>query len=378
MSTQDTIAILGGYPPPYGGVSNHVQRLVALLEEHSIPYRVYNAASRAENRPHVISVYSHRYLWMVGYTLWGREPTVYMMSDRLSAWVAGALMARVRGKRVIVQLRNEYIADWEKKSSWRRAVAKAAMKTFSGVVAVNTYLAEVARKLGVDEDRLLWAPGFLPPLASSFDRKGVHPSVWRFLQDRSPVIAANGKVLWYRDTDVYGLDLMVELARTLKPIYPDFALVVCFLESERPGEPERIAELRVQIARYGLQHHVLLNTHKGVFLPVLAEADVFLRPTSTDGDACSVREALAYGIPAVVSDCVPRPDGVYLFQNRNLDDLRRVVQQALDANPSRRAPRAMALSDELNQRVKQYLDFITGVAPRPSPIAPAHLTAPHQ
>ena len=42
--------------------------------------------------------------------------------------------------------------------------------------------------------------------------------------------------------------------------------------------------------------------------------DFFVRNTSTDGDALSVKEALFLGVPTICTDVVDRPKGVMLFK----------------------------------------------------------------
>ena len=49
------------------------------------------------------------------------------------------------------------------------------------------------------------------------------------------------------------------------------------------------------------------HVKEGPFIPVLRLTDVLLKPTNTDGDAISVREALYLGVPVVASDVVERP-----------------------------------------------------------------------
>ena len=66
------------------------------------------------------------------------------------------------------------------------------------------------------------------------------------------------------------------------------------------------------------------------FYPVYGLVDVLVRPTLSDGDAMSVREALHYGIPTVASDAVPRPDGVVVFCSRDQDDFEGAVRQTLE------------------------------------------------
>jgi glycosyltransferase involved in cell wall biosynthesis len=64
-------------------------------------------------------------------------------------------------------------------------------------------------------------------------------------------------------------------------------------------------------------------------LGLLSRCDAFIRPTTHDGDAISVREALTLGVPCVASDVCPRPPGTYLFQAGHAPDLVLRVRQAL-------------------------------------------------
>jgi glycosyltransferase involved in cell wall biosynthesis len=87
---------------------------------------------------------------------------------------------------------------------------------------------------------------------------------------------------------------------------------------------------------------------------------VFVRPTYTDGDSISVREALALRIPVVASDAAYRPQGVLRFVKGNVHDfvekLLRVLgnQSALTedvtiADGSDNATRLFNIYTELNR-----------------------------
>ena len=65
----------------------------------------------------------------------------------------------------------------------------------------------------------------------------------------------------------------------------------------------------------------MIITKKIPFYPVLKSGNIFVRPTNTDGDSVSLREALHYGMPTVASDAVPRPEGTILFRNRDLQSM---------------------------------------------------------
>src|SRR6185503_3437392 len=231
------LAIVSGYPPPYGGVTVEVQRLRPLLERRGVDYIIYNAVSASQDGGRVVSVCRWRGLWTLRYLLAGREPAIYLMTDRLIVWLLGAFAASWRGKRVLVQLRNAYLADWIARSPVRRILAGFALRRVTHVVCVSRLLMSCAVSIGVDARRVHWSPAFLPPDLAPEGRTSVAPEVWAFVESHRPVIAANGKVYWYEGQDLYGLDHLVDLAARLKPDYPDIGIVVCFWEHAPADEP---------------------------------------------------------------------------------------------------------------------------------------------
>jgi len=57
------------------------------------------------------------------------------------------------------------------------------------------------------------------------------------------------------------------------------------------------------------------------FVKLIEASDIMIRPTQTDGDALSVREALFLGKAVLASDVVSRPEGTSLYQKNNAEDL---------------------------------------------------------
>ena len=321
------IAILGVWPPPWGGMGMHIHRLCGLLAARGVDHVVYNAVSDTEG-PNAVSVAAHRRSWLLGYAATGQEDTVYILSDRLPVWIAGAMMARLRGKRVLVRLRNSRLDDWLATSKWRARLAAEALRTIDGVVCVNKTLVQAALRAGVERSRIHHFPGFLPPNHTPGDRAGVDDTVWEFAADRHPLIAANGKVVWHNEQDLYGLDMILELAIRLAPDHPKLGVIVCFWD-HLPGDQAYVDELMARAREAGVADRILLHTKPGLFVPLLAESTVFVRPTNTDGDANSIREALYLGTPAVASDVVQRPEGTLVFANRDMDGFELQVRKAL-------------------------------------------------
>ena len=82
---------------------------------------------------------------------------------------------------------------------------------------------------------------------------------------------------------------------------------------------------------------LLVYHNRGELWPLLKACDLMVRPTLTDGDANSIREALHFGVPVVASDCVKRPAGVEVFSSGNLEALVAAVDKVLGSLPSYRA-----------------------------------------
>jgi glycosyltransferase involved in cell wall biosynthesis len=192
------------------------------------------------------------------------------------------------------------------------------------------------------------------------DRDGVDSSVWRFAEDRHPVLSANGKVNWYQGQDLYGLDLLVDLVARLAEDFPTIGLVICFFDHfER--DQSYVDSLVERARELGVERNILFNTARSVLLPVIDASDLFVRPTATDGDANSIREALYVGTPVVASDCVVRPAGVACFRNRDIDDLEATVRRVLGAGHSDNSEMATEVRDGAQIRASTYLDFLTNI-----------------
>ena len=61
-------------------------------------------------------------------------------------------------------------------------------------------------------------------------------------------------------------------------------------------------------------------------------SDLFIRPTFTDIEGLSVKEALFCGTPAIASDVCKRPLEAIIFKNRDFNDLLSKVLEVLNNN----------------------------------------------
>src|SRR5207245_3842409 len=106
---------------------------------------------------------------------------------------------------------------------------------------------------------------------------------------------------------VYGIPLLSDAAARRRLRHPTLGVVLV--------GPDELAD--------GCPRWALPIGERGrpSLLAVMRALDVFVRPTYFDGDASSVREALALGVRVVASDTDFRPTGTRVFPKGDADAL---------------------------------------------------------
>jgi glycosyltransferase involved in cell wall biosynthesis len=191
----------------------------------------------------------------------------------------------------------------------------------------------------------------------------IPPGIESWIARHRPVIAAT---LAFRPE--YRFEWQLAALAALRGEHPSLGLVVM-------GQGEGAGAARRRVHQQRLEDNVLLlgDVPHSRCLAILSRCDVFLRTTSREGDALSVREALALGIPVVASDVGHRPHGVRLFPADELAGLVRVLRATLDegADAVVDATEAVASAD-LDQLLGAYREVSRGGAwMRPAPAVAA-------
>lgn len=177
---------------------------------------------------------------------------------------------------------------------------------------------------------------FLPPPLS--DREKVlgtyPPETVEFINKKSPLLIANAsQLVFYNEVDLYGLDLCIQVTERLQKSYPDIGFLFAIGDADynRPYLEESRRTLRAKSLSESFE---FLVGQREVW-PAFAEADVMLRPTSNDGYAISLEEAIFLGTRTLASDAARRPAGTVLFRNRDIDDMERKLREMLQSQPAK-------------------------------------------
>ena len=87
--------------------------------------------------------------------------------------------------------------------------------------------------------------------------------------------------------------------------------------------------MKKKINDLNLGENFYLMTGNVILWPLFRKVDLMIRPTTSDGDAISVREALFFNCPVIASDVTSRPKDVIIFKNRDIMDLYKKCREIL-------------------------------------------------
>ena len=323
------IGIIGTCPPPYGGVTVHIQRLMKKLDELNIDYVLYDIFGvKRENKENRIVCIKHPKLWIIKYFLSPHNEIIHNQTTDWRGQIIVGLMGLL-GKKTISTLHSEkLIKSWKDYNVIKRKVIQIALKSTTILIVVNSDIREFCVSLGIDPDKIFLIPAFIPPALEKEEMNEIPKDIRDFLDSHYPILSANAfKIIFFKGVDVYGIDLCIELCYKLKQHWNDVGLLF-FLP--QIGDTQYFSKLQQRIIALNLQNNFLFVTQPYPFYPVLLKSSIFIRPTNTDGDAVSLREALYFGVPSVASNVVIRPEGTILFKNRDIDDFTLKVKDLLD------------------------------------------------
>ncbi|MCO5091033.1 glycosyltransferase [Bosea sp. (in: a-proteobacteria)] len=251
-----------------------------------------------------------------------RARIVHIHSSNPLVRLVHTIVARLHGRKVVQTVHALLGSRFEP-----LALRLAGMLSHKGI-GVN---AVVAKSLGSTAAVI---PAFIAPPP---DEEVIPDDIMDWIKTQKhhnqKIIAINAFRSELKDgKDLYGLDMLIESFQDIR-IKESFSGIICISTAQGFEQYHHEIERRVTALSTDAQLKLILGQSN--FPAILRHCDLFVRPTTTDGDALSVREALWYGKPAIASDAVARPEGTIVFTSR---DLKQFVETILAASTAEKAP----------------------------------------
>jgi hypothetical protein len=322
------LVIIGELPSPIGGVSIHVMRLSAELASNNYAVTVFNLSSSPDSKMvrqlekmGVSILNGHKFTFFeLLYILFKVIKKNTIVSIHTKHWFILLVLTLIKliKKNVKLVLTIHSLREEFKKM---RFILKSALivsfKSMNKLLVTNNDIKNKLILLGVNANKVFISKTFLPPAEFEYFEMSEKTSL--FVVGKFPVISANAsKLQFYNNEDLYGFDLCIQLVYKLKVAGYNPALLFSLPEI---GEHDYYNEKIKEISALNIQDNIMVRTGSHSFIPILSMSDIFIRPTNTDGDSISIREAISINKPTLTSDAVQRPDEVVLFCNRDVNDL---------------------------------------------------------
>ncbi len=334
------IVILGINPPPLGGISIHVQRVVHKLRQQGNEVVLFDTEKRRRGLWGFIIHELRLFAFLVKckpelvyhhtLTCFFRGRLLELSGVMVLKWVLGYQLVMV-----------DHVSRFFPQQSWLyKKIANLFFRALDQQVLIgsSTYISyhEHTIFLGL---RYSVEVAFLPPDDSTEAAITAlyPPALSLFLKMHTPVLLANASkmVLFcpagvqhqYAGKELYGFDLCLSALDMLLVTYPQMGLVLALSGA---GDDARFKKLLKTIEKN--ESVYLMYQCPGELWPLLKRVDLFVRPTLSDGASISVQEALYYGTPVVASDVCERPAGTVLFKTGDESDFVKKVTKVLASN----------------------------------------------
>ena len=312
-----SVCIIGPYPPPYGGISVHIKRLIHKLKERSIDYVIFDTTKIKKNLERLVN--ASRIRKVILKILF--SPFTGVIHYHGHSWEIRFLLGLFKRKKTIIfTIHGTYLKNSIQKSNKvKKFFIITGLKLASYVIATHVEIYQYLISLGLKKERVLLIPSFIPPLLRDEDFKKIPDFILEFISSHTPVISANAsRISFHNGKDLYGIDMSIKLCYLLRERYKNIGFIFVI---SNINDKNYFMEMKRKVEELNLKENFIFFISKSEYYPLLAKVDLFLRPTTTDAEAISINEALTLGIPVIASDSVKRVDGVITFRNRNVKDL---------------------------------------------------------
>jgi glycosyltransferase involved in cell wall biosynthesis len=309
------VAIFGSFTPPYGGISVHIERLSKSLAANNIDFTIFSMRSHPDQPHFVKTITKLRFLIL----LCSKEYTIkhlYFVN-----WYSRVIFAAVSiffPGQFIISIHGGSISEaLFSQNKLKSLLTKWMLRSVDTVIACNNQINKICiNYVGLLQKKVKMIPAFIPPNKEDIEK--IDPLFNSFLTNHGPIISAVGWVgIKHKNEDLYGLDLLIDCTYKLKNKFSDIGLLI----SINGGEKKQISDfITYSNAKLGTNIYLLLNDESNIN-SLYIKSDIFIRPTNTDGDSVSIREALFFKTPVIASDTVKRPSSCIIFKNRDKSEL---------------------------------------------------------
>jgi len=309
MNMKNKFIIYGILPPPFGGVSIHLKRFKKYLEDSK-----KNFVFLQSNNSYRKHMFRKLFFSQINF----QKNIIHLHGFQTGKKLPFLLFLMLFfNKKVIITIHNDrFLLDYNSLKNIKKVIAKIFYFNVSHIISVNSD----SKFCFIPDNKISVIHAFIPPTSDETEVKQLPDFFHKIRHKHKFLITANAsRISFYKNQDLYGIDLSIELMkRLIDNGYKSIGFVYVIPNISDYDYFEKMQNL---VKKYNLEDNFHFYTKPLAYPAVINMCDLFIRPTNTDGDALSIREALTLQKPTIASDVCKRPEGTIPFKNRNIEDL---------------------------------------------------------
>ncbi len=310
------IVIVGGLPPPIGGVTSHISRLAKLLAANGFCCTIidlYPSENKViiEGVDHLVCPVKGFYreiLWFLCALGKVEGDIVHFHFSRIVGRFLCSLLLIKHNRRLILTLHHGDQLTVMNNAFWPlRLLTKVALRRMDRIVALSNEQQIFYRKLGVAPDRIIrWHTSI--PIGLKPDPSLLPAEVLELF----PTDTTEEDVMLMTSgypTQSYGYEACVELLDHLSDEISCRLVVILYGIG---SDPLYEKELRRKLLKH--PKVILLGPLPAEgFLALLSKVSLYLRPSTVDSYGLAIQDALDMGTPCLASDVCSRDPRCKIF-----------------------------------------------------------------
>jgi len=341
MNDKKKLLLIGPLPEPIGGVSIHIARLSDLLKNQ---FAIKYIDESPNNKPEIFNIRSLNILKYIKLILWADIVHIH----------SGVTLFRILHLTLSKLFRRKTIVTMHSLSHQTPTLIKINslfLKLADTIILVSK---EIQNSLKVPSPIIKEA--FIPPSMENEPEIPQHITQWiKHQKDKQrTIISANAsKITLHHNVDLYGFDLCIEsIAHLINVLKVNVCLILII--GSKKNSVDLLEKYNTAIELHDLKDSVLLSIENISFARIISASDIVLRPTCTDGDALTIREAIFLNKKIIASDVVKRPPETIIFKNRDTKDLCTKIYDNLPRTNT-------SISNEVTYTTEDYLEFYENI-----------------
>jgi len=346
---KNKIIIYGILPPPYGGISVHLKRFKKYLEDSNI-----NFVFLQSNKLYREHMFKNLFFSQINF----QKNIIHLHGFQAGKKLLFLLFLMLFfNKNVIVTIHNDrFLLDYNSLKNIQKIIVKIFYSNISHIISVNS-----DSKFGfIPNNKISVIPAFIPPASDEIEVKQLPEFFHKIRHKHEFLITANAfRISFYKNQDLYGIDLSIELMKQLIDNgYKDIGFIYVIPDI---GDYDYFEKMQNLVKKYNLEDNFHFYTKPVAYPAVINMCDLFIRPTNTDGDALSIREAISLQRPAIASDVCKRPEGTILFKKRNGSDLyNKAIYVIENYTESKKQIESIEFKDNAKKILEVYKKVLNG------------------